>query len=44
MEFGVACDERAVLMQTAASFGDGSVEIVDRSEVFVGDWLVDERP
>lgn len=44
MKFAVACDECAVLMQIAAALGDGSVEIVERSEVFVGERLVDERP
>ena len=44
MEFGGAGDDISILVEGAASFSDGRVEIVDGVEVFVNERLVDERP
>jgi hypothetical protein len=44
MEFGGAGDDVSVLVECAASFSNGRVEIVDGLEVFVNERLVDERP
>jgi hypothetical protein len=44
MEAGSAFDDGALVCERCASFADDFVEFVDRSDVFVDDGLVDERP
>jgi len=44
MEIGVACDGVVILEEMTASRGNCSIEIVNGSEVFVGEGFIDERP
>ena len=44
MEFGGFGDGVLVIVQRAASLGDGGVEIVDGLEMFVDQRLIDEGP
>jgi len=44
MEIGVACDGALVAMEMAASRGNRSIEIIEGSEVFVDERLIDEGP
>src|SRR5437588_10257759 len=44
MEIGGFGDGVLVLVECAAAYRDGRVEIIDRIEVPVDEWLVDKRP
>lgn len=44
MEVGQVGDDVAIVNETAASLGDGGIEIIDGLEVSVGERFVDERP
>lgn len=44
MEFGGGCDSVLIVMQIAASLGNGGIEIVDGVEVFVDKRLIYEGP
>jgi hypothetical protein len=44
METGSASDDVALVRQRGASFADDCVELLDGSDMFVDDGLIDERP
>ena len=44
MEVGVAFDDVTILIEETALCGDGSVEVIDRCKMLVGERLVDKRP
>ena len=44
MEVGGLADRLLILVKDAAALGNDGIQIVDRIEVSIHEWLVDERP